>query len=59
MTWRETVKGEYWKAGPFRIEKMRDFVAMKFTERHDVVRIGWYPTLEAAKAACELEAPHE
>ena len=55
MTWRETVKGEYWKAGPFRIEKIRDFVVMKFTEGIDVVKIGWYPTLEAAKHACELE----
>ena len=55
MTWRETVKGEYWIAGPFRIEKIRDFVAMKFTKRHDVVKIGWYPTLETAKHACELE----
>ena len=57
MTWRETTKGEYWKAGPFRIEKIRDFVAMKFTKRYDVVNIGWYPTLEAAKHACELEDP--
>ena len=59
LVWRETVLGEYWKAGPFRIEYIRgDFMALKFTANYRTsMRIGNYDTLLEAKAACQLEAP--
>ena len=59
LVWRETVLGEYWKAGPFRIEYIRGyFVALKFTANYrDSMQIGNYATLFAAQAVCQLEAP--
>ena len=54
LTWREIVPGEYWKAGPFRIELIRDYCVFKFNEKNDLVKLGWHPTLEAAQACLRI-----
>ena len=52
--WRETVPGEYWKRGPYRVAAGSGrFEAGKF-EGPNFIRLGVVETLAEAKLICDL-----